>query len=182
VNWISWEGGVYLSGGAPESDEMNVIVHVTRLMQTPVGSAPAGLVMLPDIDNPTGPPAVIGFISTDTSVAGYLGSHIFRGTRFEHAPVFRVDMEIITRPEWVSAKIVLGGALIEARFEELSDPYIIHREPGIFPFYQQGIEREAGRASLTINGIKLELDLEDVVTLCGGPGAVVAPAGIYCRL
>jgi len=43
---MSWEGGVDLVGAtSPEAQQPNVIVHVARLVHTPAGSAPAGMLL-----------------------------------------------------------------------------------------------------------------------------------------
>jgi hypothetical protein len=56
-SWMSWEGGVDLvAATSPGSPLPNLIVHVARMVHTPVGSAPSGMVLWqPD---PKGPPAV----------------------------------------------------------------------------------------------------------------------------
>lgn len=182
VNWMSWEGGVDLAGSTSSAtEEPNVIVHVARLVQTPIGSAPAGMLVIPDVTNLSGSPVLVGFISTDTSVAGYFGPHIFAGTPFENAPVFKADIEVVTRPDWASVRVAVGDFVIETKLEDLSAPYVINREPGTLPFHQQGVEYKAESAILTINGVKLDVHLP-TVGLSGGPGAVVAPVGIYSRL
>lgn len=43
-NWMAWEGGVDLIAKTSGDLAMpNVIVHVARMVHTPVGSAPAGM-------------------------------------------------------------------------------------------------------------------------------------------
>ena len=62
TRWMSWEGGVDLVAvTAPGLEMPNVIVHVARMVHTPVGSAPAGSVLWqPD---PAAAPVVCGFVS-----------------------------------------------------------------------------------------------------------------------
>jgi len=44
TQWMSWEGGVDLIAvTAPDVAMPNVIVHVARMVHTPVGSAPCCL-------------------------------------------------------------------------------------------------------------------------------------------
>jgi hypothetical protein len=62
---MSWEGGVDLVAATTEGLAMpNVLIHVARMVHTPAGSAPSGMVLYqPD---PAAPPAVIGFVSHDS--------------------------------------------------------------------------------------------------------------------
>ena len=93
TNWMSWEGGVDLvamtAAGLPMP---NIIVHVARMVHTPVGSAPAGMILYqPD---PKGAPVVMGFVSSDAKLAAYVGPKIFAGTPFEKAPALTGTIEI----------------------------------------------------------------------------------------
>ena len=71
--WMSWEGGVDVAGfTAGRLATPNVLVHVARVVHTPFGSAPAGMIVWqPD---PKSPPVLAGFICTDATVGGYFGS------------------------------------------------------------------------------------------------------------
>ena len=105
---MSWEGGVDLVAvTAPGLEMPNVIVHVARMVHTPVGSAPAGIVLWqPD---PAAAPVVCGFVSSDPAVAAYFGPNIFAGTPFEHAPALDAKIEITSGPDSCSARVEVGG-------------------------------------------------------------------------
>ncbi len=41
-HWMAWEGGVDFCGVTPSAvSQSNVIVHVARMVHTPIGSAPS---------------------------------------------------------------------------------------------------------------------------------------------
>lgn len=179
--WMSWEGGVDLVGatvaGLPQP---NVIVHLARLVHTPVGSAPSGMILVPSFDDPAAPPQLVGFVSTDPKVGAYFGPHIFAGTPFENAPVLEASITITTDAATASARLVVGEMVIETRLEGFGAPYLVHREPTALPFYQQGVELKATRATLTVNGQQHPVMVPDE-GMTGGPGAVFAPTGLYAR-
>lgn len=180
-NWMSWEGGVDLVAVTdPSLQQPNVIVHVARIVHTPVGSAPSGMVFWqPD---PSGPPEFMGFISADPKVGRYFGPHIFAGTPFEQAPVVEASIEVSTNlPDSVSAVIKAGGHTFETVLSGLGAMEIIQRAPAEMPpFHQQGLEAVASQTSLTVDGNAVNLIIPPV-GISGGPAAVWAPAGIYAR-
>ena len=180
-HWMSWEGGVDLVAVTQPGLTMpNVIVHVARMVHTPVGSAPAGLIFFqPD---PTKPPAVMGFISTDPHVGAYFGPKIFAGTPFENAPVITAQIEINTQVAGeVSAKITIAGQVFQTRLTGLKPAELISRAPSAMPpFWQQGLESVASAAELTVNGSPVAI-IVPPVGISGGPAAVFAPAGVYAR-
>ncbi|MEI2737779.1 MAG: hypothetical protein V9F01_03230 [Chitinophagaceae bacterium] len=91
--WMSWEGGIDLTAVlSPDSQMPNVIVHLGRMVNTPVGNAPSGMVFWqPD---PNAMPAIMGFVSTNAEVGKYFGPNIFAGTPFEQAPVLDAKIDI----------------------------------------------------------------------------------------
>ncbi len=180
-NWMSWEGGVDLVAVTQPGLAMpNVIVHVARIVHTPVGSAPAGLIFFqPD---PNQPPAVMGFISTNAQVGAYFGPKIFAGTPFEKAPVLAAQIEVNTSVAGqVSAKITVGGHVFETRLSALKPAELIQRAPAAMPpFAQQGVEAAAGAAELMVDGKPVSI-IVPPVGISGGPAAVFAPCGVYAR-
>jgi len=48
------------------------------------------------------------------------------------------------------------------------------------PFYQQGVEIHAGKASLKVNGKAIDIIIPPV-GISGGPASVVSPNGVYAR-
>ena len=61
TNYMSWVGRVDVAGVHGLSETPNIIVHVARMVHTPAGSAPAGMILIqPD---PAAPPTLMGFIS-----------------------------------------------------------------------------------------------------------------------
>lgn len=179
-NWMSWEAGVDLVACTAEGLEMpNVIVHVARQVHTPVGSAPSGIVFLqPD---PNAAPLAMGFVSTNPEVAAYFGPNIFAGTPFESAPVLEASIEIQTSGDEASSRIQIGDLVLETALSQLGASELVSRDPSpMSPFFQQGVERVAGAASLKVNGEALSLILPEV-GITGGAPAVCAPCGSYAR-
>lgn len=180
-NWMSWEGGVDLVAVTQPGLAMpNVIVHVARMVHTPVGSAPAGMIFFqPD---PAQPPTVMGFVSPDPKVGAYFGPKIFAGTPFENAPVLAAQIEIcLSAPAEVSATITVAGHVFKTRLSGLKEAELISRVPSAMPpFFQQGIEAVATTAELTVNGAPVSI-MVPPVGISGGPAAVFAPCGIYAR-
>jgi hypothetical protein len=178
--WMSWEGGVDLVAvTSPDLMMPNVIVHLARMVNTPVGSAPSGMVFWqPD---PTAMPAVMGFVSTDATVGAYFGPNIFAGTPFEGAPVLNATIDIQIGDTSASAKCVVGDYTLEVEMTDLGAPYLINREPAAMPpFHQQGLERVSGKTTLKINGQPIDIIIPPV-GITGGPASVVAPCGLYAR-
>ncbi len=177
---MSWEGGVDLVGSTdPNSAQPNVIIHVARVVHTPVGSAPSGLVLFqPD---PAAPPAVIGFVSADSTVGAYFGPHIFAGTPFEAAPVLEAEIQIQEDlPGTVGARVRVGNYLFETRLSQLAPLEVVHRPAQHLPFLQQGLEAAAGSVEVRVNGNATQVFVPQV-GMSGGPGAVWAPCGVYAR-
>jgi hypothetical protein len=181
TNWMSWEGGVDLAASTIEGAEQpNVIVHIARIVHTPLGSAASGMVFYqPD---PGAAPAFMGFVSTDPQIGAYFGPNIFGGTPFESAPVLTAQIEVsASLPGSVGVKVTIEGFVIETRLSELGPLELVERPFGApLPFVQQGLEAAAGQLSLTINGVSIPV-FALPVGLSGGPCAVWAPTGVYAR-
>jgi hypothetical protein len=178
--WMNWEGGVDLVAvTSPDLMMPNVIVHLARMVHTPVGSAPSGMVFWqPD---PAAMPAVMGFVSTDASVGAYFGPNIFAGTPFEAAPVLAAAIDIQISGTTAYAKCVVGDYTFEVEMSELGEGYLINREPAAMPpFQQQGLERVSGKTTLKVNGEPINIIIPPI-GITGGPASVVAPCGLYAR-
>lgn len=178
--WMSWESGVDLVACTKPGLSMpNVIVHVARLVHTPVGSAASGMVFYqPD---PGAAPLVMGFVSHDATVARYFGPKIFAGTPFEHAPVLDARIQIEVTATHVGATVTAGGHELRTRLENLGPIGLVQRAPGgMTPFWQQGLEAVARRAQLWVDGNEVNI-IVPPVGISGGPAAVHAPAGLYAR-
>jgi hypothetical protein len=179
-SWMSWEGGVDLTAATTEGLAMpNVIVHVARMVHTPVGSAPAGMVLWqPD---PGAAPAVMGFISPDAAVGAYFGPNIFAGTPFENAPVLAADISVDVSAGRAVSVVRVGGVTLEV---ELSGPGALarfNRPPApMTPFSQDVIEAAASSAALKVNGTPVSIVLPQA-GIGGGAAAVFSPAGLYAR-
>ncbi len=179
-SWMSWEGGVDLIAKTSADVEMpNVIVHVARMVHTPVGSAPSGMIFWqPD---PGAPPLAFGFVSSDAAVAAYFANHIFVGTPFEGAPALIGTVVIEISDTCATARVEIPGFVFESELSEFSETGMIQRDPlPMAPFYQQGLEARAGRAALKVNGSPVDLVIPPV-GITGGPCAVVAACGVYAR-
>lgn len=178
--WMSWEGGIDLVAvTSPDLQMPNVIVHLGRMVNTPAGNAPSGMILWqPD---PTALPAVMGFVSSNTEVGNYFGPHIFAGTPFEQAPVLDATIDISVMADKAVAKCVVGNYTFEVEMSDFSDPYLIDRKPSAMPpFYQQGVEIHAKKVSLKVNGEPVNIIIPPV-GITGGPASVVSPNGVYAR-
>ncbi len=178
--WMSWEGGIDLVAvTSPDLQMPNVIVHLGRMVNTPVGSAPSGMILWqPD---PNAMPAVMGFVSTNPEVGKYFGPNIFAGTPFEQAPVLDATIEINITADKAISKCVVAGHTFEVEMSYFGEPYLIDRKPSAMPpFYQQGIEIQATKVSLKVNGEAINI-IVPPVGITGGPASVVAPNGVYAR-
>ncbi len=179
-NWMSWEGGVDLVACTRKGlTQPDLILHVARMVHTPVGSAPAGMVMFqPDAGKP---PQVMGFVSTNRTVGAYFGPRIFAGTPFAEAPVLSAWIEIETGAGSAGSRIEVGGHVFETRFEKLGGLERVERAPGgMTPFFQQGLEAVPGKVEVRIDGQTVKVEIPPV-GISGGPAAVFAPAGLYAR-
>lgn len=178
--WMSWEAGVDLVATTKPGLSMpNVILHVARMVHTPIGSAPSGMVCWqPD---PQGPPAVIGFVSADPKLAAWFGPNIFAGTPFENAPAHRARIDVTVAADRVGSRVEVAGHVFEVSMSELSPLQLVHRAAGSpMPFAQQGPEAKAAKAALKVDGRVVAITVPPV-SMGGGPGALWAPAGVYAR-
>lgn len=177
-SWMSWEGGVDLVAVTQDGLAMpNVIIHVARMVHTPVGSAPAGMVFWqPD---PAATPAVMGFISPDAAVGAYFGPNIFAGTPFATAPhlpaIIGVNIDYVAQRR-VSARIETAGHIFEVEFPELGDLEHEQRPPvtGFSPFNQDVVVAKLK------SGPRLKVD-GSPVNLTGAVGSEYAATGLYSR-
>lgn len=179
-HWMAWEGGVDLIAKTSAELAMpNVIVHVARMVHTPVGSAPSGMIFWqPDS---TSAPLVFGFVSSDATVGAYFAKHIFAGTPFEGAPAILGSVVIEISADMATARVEIPGFVFESHLSDFAETVMIQREPlPTAPFYQQGLEAAAGHACLKVQGTKVELVIPPV-GMTGGPCAVVAACGLYAR-
>jgi len=180
TKWMSWEGGIDLVAvTSPDLQMPNVIVHLGRMVNTPVGNAPSGMIFWqPDIN---AAPLVFGFVGTDAKTGAYFGPNIFAGTPFEAAPVLNATIDIKISATSAYAKCVTGDHTFEVEMSDFSEPYLIDRKPAAMPpFYQQGVEIHARKASLKVNGKNIEIIIPPV-GISGGPASVVSPNGVYAR-
>lgn len=179
-DWMAWENGVDLVALTTESAAApNVIVHVARMVHTPVGSAPSGMIFWqPDS---AAAPVVMGFVSTCSKVGAYFGPKIFAGTPFENAPVLDAVITFSGEGDSASARVEVSGHVFEASLHGLGATELINRSPAATaPFQQQGLEKVAQSASLTVDGQSVNV-IVPPVGISGGPAAVFSPCGIYAR-
>ncbi len=179
-NWMSWEGGVDLIAKTNSALEMpNIIVHVARMVHTPVGSAPGGMLFWqPDV---AAPPLAFGFVSTDEVVAAYFAKHIFADTPFANAPSILGKITITTAATQATALVEIPGFTFETWLTDFSEQAMIQRAPSASaPFHQQGLEAAAASATLKVNGEAIAISIP-AVGITGGPCAVLAACGVYGR-
>lgn len=178
--WMSWEGGIDLVAvTAPDMQMPNLIVHLGRMVNTPAGNAPSGMILWQPDTNAM--PAVMGFVSTNAEAGRYFGPNIFAGTPFEQAPVLNASISIDITADKATGKCVVGEYTFEVEMSDFTDPYLINREPSAMPpFHQQGVEIHARKVSLKINGEAINI-IVPPVGITGGPASVVSPNGVYAR-
>lgn len=179
-HWMSWVGGVDLVACTRNDlSAPNVIVHLARDVQTPLGSAAAGMVFWqPD---PAAAPVVIGFVCPNPRIGAYFGPNIFAGTPFEHAPVHAARISVSSPlPDTAQAFVETGGHTFEVSMSGLGQPAAIVRAPGATPFSQSVVEAIPATVELKVDGKPVEIFLPPV-GISGGPAAVWAPCGIYAR-
>lgn len=177
--WMSWEGGVDLAAQYEGKETSMVLVHVAAMVHTPVGSAPAGMVLFQDTAD--SPPSFMGFISTDQKVADYFGPHIFAGTPFEQAPGYVADMSVTRGDTSCSAEVKVGDQHIQMTLNDLGPTLCSTREPSEHtPFREQILERTAGSATLIVNGEEIALSIP-ATEPGSSPAVAFTPTGIYSR-
>jgi hypothetical protein len=181
-HWMSWEGGVDLVASTiAGATAPNLIVHVARIVHTPIGSTPAGMVLFqPDLAQP---PLFMGFIATDLQVGNYFAPKIFADTPFAAAPTLpaKIIVDSSELPNAVSAHILISGYEIEVEFSHLANLASIDRAIGApLPFSQQGLEAAATKVSVKINAQEIAVHLLPM-SMTGGAAAVWSPSGIYAR-
>lgn len=177
--WMSWEGGVDLVALSNENLPMpNVIVHIARMVHTPIGSAASGMILLPNAD---GTPKVMGFVSTNKAVGDYFGANIFAGTPFENAPTLVGEINVeVNFPEIAKVFAKIEGYEIVLELGEFEAINLVNRQSPNLPFRDSSLEAKAGRVKLTVNGEEIKVILPPA-GMSGGPAAVFSPAGIYSR-
>lgn len=178
--WMSWEGGIDLVAvTSPDLQMPNVIVHLGRMVNTPVGNAPSGMILWqPD---PNAIPEIMGFVSTNAEVGKYFGPNIFAGTPFEQAPVLDAKIDIHISAAKAVSKLEVGGYSFEVEMSDFSEPYLINRAPAAMPpFHQQGVEIHAKKATLKVNGQAISIIIPPT-GISGGRASVVSPNGVYAR-
>jgi hypothetical protein len=179
-NWMSWVDGVDLVGLTdPSLAQPNVIVHVARMVHTPIGNAASGMIFWqPDISTA---PLVVGFVSSSKEAGAYFGPRIFAGTPFENAPVLEANIDIQISPTSASAKVEVVNHVFEITLSQLTPAVLINREPLVTaPFYQQGMEQYPVFMTLKVNGNVIPVTIPPV-GISGGPAAVYSACGIYSR-
>ena len=175
--FLSWHDGVdAMLKPTPDSPMPNVLIHVARMVNTPLGICSAGMILI----NPQNKevPDFFGFVAENKELGQYYGPNIFKGTPFEQAPVFKAEISLkIDFPNKVKAKIVAVKHTIELELSDF-DAAQYYDRPGGMPFYQNVIEAKAKKAVFKFDHkiIAGELPPEG---MAGGLPACYAPTGIY---
>jgi len=177
--WMSWEGGVDLACMTkPGLAQPDLILHVARIVHTPVGSAPSGLVFWqPDA---AAAPAVFGFVCEQPAVGAYFGPRIFAGTPFEKAPVLPAKITIATTADTASSRIEVAGHVFTVTLSGLSAARLVDRAPAGMPFHQLGVESVPTSVAVTIDGKPVQVIVPPVDPVAG-PAAAFAQTGLYAR-
>jgi len=90
-----------------------------------------------------------------------------------------IDIQITTIAAY--AKCVTSDYTFEVEMSDFSEPYLINRVPAAMPpFYQQGVEIHARKATLKVNGQPIDIIIPPM-GISGGPASVVSPNGVYAR-
>lgn len=180
-DWMAWEGALdVVAFSSPELSQPDVIIHVARVVHTPRGNAASGMILLPNFDAPEEAPLLMGFVSGDENVGAYFGPHLFAGTPFENAPLHIARIEVENSGVSAAARVQVGALNLEIHLLHLGPTHRIEREPGALPFAQNGLESQASRVELSINGAAHTV-MVPTVGITGGPAAVFSPCGLYTR-
>jgi hypothetical protein len=180
TKWMCWEGGIDLVAVTSADLQMpNVIIHLGRMVNTPIGSAPSGMILWqPDS---AAMPVVMGFVSTSETVGNYFGANIFAGTPFEMAPTLMGNIHIEITTDRGYAKCEAGGHIFEVEMTNLGSNESINRPASAFPpFSQQVLEQVAGTVVLKVDGVVQNI-IVPPIGITGGPAAVVSACGLYAR-
>ena len=175
--FLSWHDGVdAMLKPTPDSPMPNVLIHVARMVNTPLGICSVGMILI----NPQNKevPDFFGFVAENKELGQYYGPNIFKGTPFEQAPVFKAEISLkIDFPNKVKAKIVVAKHTIELELSDF-DAAQYYDRPGGMPFHQNVIEAKAKKAVFKFDHkiIAGELQPEG---MAGGLPACYAPTGIY---
>lgn len=181
TQWMCWEGALHLAATTrPGFEQPNLVLHVARLVSTPVGSAPAGWIEWSP--EPNRPPALFGFLCMDALVGSYFAPKIWAGTAYEKAPVVSGQISFATKlPHAASARVQVGGHVFEVALDALGPQQLVQRTVGHpMPFAQQGVEAAAGAVALRVNGQSVTPTVAKHSTL-GGPGASWSACGVFAR-
>ena len=177
--WMSWEGGVDIVGMTkPGLTQPNLILHVARMVHTPIGTAASGLVVWqPD---PAAPPVIFGMISEDPRVGAYFGPQIFAGTPFEKAPVLPAKISIEILGDKAASRIEVAGHIFTVTLTGLAPIQMVDRPAGPMPFRHLGLESAATTVVVTIDGKPVAVTIPST-TPGTGPAAVYSQTGLYAR-
>jgi hypothetical protein len=177
--WMSWEGGVDLVAKTDSRlGQPNVIVHLARMVHTPVGSAPSGLILIPDTN---GAQPLMGFVSSDRNVGEYFGPCLFASTPFEKAPVLQAEFKFtILAPQSAAVRLEVEGRVVQLKLSGFTDLHAVERLADALPFNERALEAAASRAELSLDGAPLSI-IRPPSGMNGGPAAVWAPSGMYWR-
>ena len=180
TKWMSWESGIDLAACTSADLQMpNLIIHVARMVHTPAGNAASGMILWQP--NSLAVPEVFGFVSTDAEVGKYFGPNIFADTPFEQAPVLNAQFTFTNTATTAHVVIDTSTHKFELTMGNFSLPYLIDRKPSAMPpFYQQGVEMEAGKVEVKINGQAIDIIMPPI-GISGGPAATFSPNGTYAR-
>ena len=175
---MSWRQGVDFIGSFADGVGSMVLVHVAGEVQTPVGTAPSGMILIQEPGADT--PSLVGFISTKQKVADYFGPKIFAGTPFENAPGLVADIEVQAMGNQASAMVKVAGMEISLVLSDLAGITRSNRDTSPEnPFNQQVLESAAGDITLTINGEKRAVI--PAPPQGDAHAAVLSIAGMYSR-
>jgi len=177
--WMSWEAGVDLIGFTkPGLTAPNVILHVARMVHTPIGSAPSGVILWqPD---PDAPPIAAGFICTDPAIGAYFGPKVFAGTPFEAMPVLPAKITVETSATKATSTIVAAGHTFVVTMTALAPLTAFDRPIGPMPFRQVGVEQIPGSVTVTVDGKAIEVIVPPADPVAGA-FATFATTGLYHR-
>lgn len=179
TKWMSWEGGVDLVALSNKNVPMpNVIVHLARMVHTPVGSAASGMLLLPDEDEN---PKVMGFVSTDEAVGNYFAKNVFTGTPFEQAQTIVGEISVDANfPHSASVNVKIDGFDVLLELSDFDALKRVNRKSPNLPFNDDSLEAKANSVKLAVNGREMSI-IVPPMGMSGGPAAVYSATGFYSR-
>lgn len=172
---MSWQAGIEVAGVTQHGLETpSVVFHIARMVQTPVGIASSGYIMVSPVGESELQP-FLGFVSEDDEVGSYLGPNVFADTPWMMVRHYEAMIEVYRTDHGMGARAEVGDRSFEVTLNELEPLEVVTHAAGEpLPFAQQMLRRRAGEVIMKIDGVHVPLFFNGTI-----PN--YSPAGFYAR-